>query len=87
MTPRVLKIYCLDSQQATGKSETRRRHNMSLKFTIATWSVEVDWEGLTVTPLPDDEVRRRKQIERERQSALELTPPASPDKGEKQAWA
>jgi hypothetical protein len=60
---------------------------MSLKFTIATWSVEVDWEGLTVTPLPDDEVRRRKQIERERKAALELTPPAPPEKGEKQAWA
>lgn len=60
---------------------------MSLKFSIATWSVEVDWEGLTVTPLPNDEVRRRKQLERERQAALELTPPAASDKGEEQAWA
>ncbi|MBI1764812.1 MAG: hypothetical protein HYR56_25660 [Acidobacteria bacterium] len=60
---------------------------MSLKFSIASWSVEIDWEGLTVTPLPDDEVRRRKEAERERKAALKLSAPPSPDKGEKQAWA
>lgn len=60
---------------------------MSLRFSIATWSVEVDWEGLTVTPLPDDEVRRRKLAECERKAALELTPPTATDKGEEQAWA
>ncbi len=60
---------------------------MSLRFRITTWNFEADWDGLTVTPLTDDDVRRRKEAERERALALERVSPTPPEQGEEQAWA
>ena len=60
---------------------------MSWTFRITSWRFEADWEGLTVTPLTDDDQRRRKELERERGLALELAAPKPIEHGEEEAWA
>ena len=60
---------------------------MSWTFHLGNWRFESDWEGLIVTPLSDDEIRRRKEIERERALAFELNQTTPPSESEKEVWA
>ena len=65
---------------------------MSWKHTFANWQVEVDWEGLTLTPRAPKVVERRDQAEREEEherrfncgAAFDAQPAAG--EGERQVW-
>lgn len=65
---------------------------MSWKHTFANWQVEIDWEGLTLTPLAPTAIERHDQAEREEELerrfnctvAFDAQPAAS--EGERQVW-
>lgn len=61
---------------------------MSWTFKVAEWNVEVDWEGLTVTPpaTPAD-FRRPPEPADETPGCFELLETQTLDDGETQAWA
>jgi hypothetical protein len=65
---------------------------MSWKHTFANWQVEIDWEGLTLTPLAPSAVERRDQTEREKEVERRFNCAAAFDaqhaagEGERQVW-
>jgi hypothetical protein len=65
---------------------------MSWKHTFANWQVEVDWEGLTLTPLAPTKAERHERAEAEAapKGRFNCTPAfdaqRAASEGEQQVW-
>ena len=60
---------------------------MSWTFTFANWSFELDWQGLTVTPLAP-QARTHHEVEPETTvRPIEPGQPPALDEGKTQVWA
>jgi hypothetical protein len=65
---------------------------MSWKHTFANWQVEIDWEGLTLTPLAPKTAERQGQTEKENEPKrrFNCTPAfdakTATAEGEQQVW-